>query len=52
MSNEPITIDYDSDGNILVTLPSGHQEALDPDKAELLAFALLDTMKDDWDEAR
>ena len=45
--DEPITIDYDKEGNVLVALPSGHEERLTPEQAELLAFALLQTIKDD-----
>ena len=45
--DEPITIDYDKDGNVLVRMPSGHEEKLSPEQAELLAFALLQTIKDD-----
>lgn len=43
---DPITIDRDDDGNIIVHLPSGHEETLTQEEAELLGFALLNETKD------
>lgn len=52
MEEQPITLDNDSDGNVILSLPSGHEETLTPDKAELLAFGLLDMIKDEWPDAQ
>jgi len=43
---ECVVYEYDGD-DVIITLPSGHTERLTQDEVEMLAFMLLDALKDD-----